>query len=70
MEEIGNEVMLLAQLDLEVDTEDTDQPVQNLAEELAIENLMEVEAQKLQRSKRQKNSHPKQQDKEESAENF
>lgn len=45
MEEISNEVLLLAQqLDLEIDTEDTDQPVQNLAEELDIEDLMEVEA--------------------------
>jgi len=47
MEEIRNGVLLLAQqLDLEIDTEDTDQPVQNLAEELAIEDLMEVETQK------------------------
>jgi hypothetical protein len=48
LEEISNEVLLLAQqLDLEIDTEDTGQPVQNLAEELAIEDLMEVEAQKI-----------------------
>jgi len=48
MEEIRNGVLLLAQLfDLEIDTEDTDQPVQNLAEELAIEDLMDVEAQKI-----------------------
>jgi len=47
MEEIRNGVLLLAQhLDLETDTEDTDQPVQNLAEELATGDLMEVEAQK------------------------
>jgi hypothetical protein len=39
MEEISNGVVLLAQqLYLEIDTEDTDQPVQNLAEELAIEH--------------------------------
>jgi len=48
MEEISYGVLLLAQqLDLENDTKDTDQPVQNLAEELAIEDLMEVEAQKM-----------------------
>lgn len=48
MEEISNEVLPLAQqLDLEIDTEDIDQPVQNLAEELAIEDFMEVEAQKI-----------------------
>lgn len=47
MEEIMNGALLFAQqLDLEIDTEDTDQPVQNLAEELTIEDFMEVEAQK------------------------
>ena len=71
MEEISNEVLLLAQLfDLETDTEDTDQPGQNLAEELAIEDLMEVETQKIAEKQETKDSQPKQQDQEESAENF
>jgi len=48
MEEISNEVLLLAQQpDLEIDTEDADQAVQNFAEKLAIEALVEVEAQKI-----------------------
>ena len=39
MEEISNGIVLLAQqLDLEIDTEDTDQPVENLAEELTVED--------------------------------
>jgi hypothetical protein len=59
MEENSNEVLLLAQqLDLEIDTDDTDQPVQKL------------EAQKIAEEQETEKQLPEQQDQEKSADSF
>lgn len=65
MEEISNGVVLLAQqLCLDTDSENTDQPAENLAEELVSEDLMELEAERTaekQDREKEKNLQPEQQ---------